>query len=652
MTCGKPVDLMFVVDGSASISNLCKQGTADACWPFCDGHTTCWEQQINFIAETQAKFDVGPEALQTRVGLVQFGTDANVQFALNKLQTNADVSNAVNNLEYSRCTSKKPDGTDDYNEAGWCKAPQETRTSIAFEVVRDQLMQESAGLRAKEDGVTRVVVVVTDGYPYPDGYEPVALAQQLRDQGVVIIAVGIQQNQQGLQANVDLVGMENLDLAVTVDDFDTLPTQVEALANLICAKAAFVGENDEDGGSDEDGADFNDVPFDWTDPKDDWMEPPDHAGDESETDVSTCANGADDGYMMNLGITATLKLAPREFEAESSQLSINSDGTGGVLLPGDPDALPIDSEQLAAVTNDALRLDGTIGFYVKGNMAKCAKEVSGMFKFELLEPWMKAFGSKRVHVVKFATELQWQGSYPFMSSFTADGTMYLGSYGRAARCLLTGAEDCPGVLALTAQFEYANDEDTGKITFDLEATLTKAEDGSNPLANVYNGVTENQLAGSASQRLTLFGMVDWLFRLEIAATKGGGIDTFEIELTGELTQGQLPPVTDDDDLVDGDCNVVCKYLRKALGEAGTTTVNGKLTIDDGGVDVALGATLADGELVLGTTPDVTLVNMGLKLAFTSRTKAFELRLNADIDVNENLKYRGGIGFTVAAAGGG
>jgi hypothetical protein len=40
--CSKPVDIVFVMDVSSSIQDLCKQRTAMACWPHCTGYLTCW----------------------------------------------------------------------------------------------------------------------------------------------------------------------------------------------------------------------------------------------------------------------------------------------------------------------------------------------------------------------------------------------------------------------------------------------------------------------------------------------------------------------------------------------------------------------------------------------------------------------------------
>lgn len=69
-------------------------------------------------------------------------------------------------------------------------------TRLAFEEVKHNLFTTAAGARPPEDGVTRVVVTITDGHP-TTGYEADQLAQQLRSEGVITVGVGVRQDAVG-----------------------------------------------------------------------------------------------------------------------------------------------------------------------------------------------------------------------------------------------------------------------------------------------------------------------------------------------------------------------------------------------------------------------------------------------------------------------
>ena len=72
------------------------------------------------------------------------------------------------------------------------------------------------------------------------------------------------------------------------------------------------------------------------------------------------------------------------------------------------------------------------------------------------------------------------------------------------------------------------------------------------------------------------------------------------------------------------------------------------------VSVKLEAAIDGAELVLSVggdnSPDVVLKKLGLNLEFQSKPVTFNMEVTADIDVNDNLKLTGGIGFTYEAGG--
>jgi hypothetical protein len=259
-------------------------------------------------------------------------------------------------------------------------------------------------------------------------------------------------------------------------------------------------------------------------------------------------------------------------------------------------------------------------------------------------------------------EMFFHGSYPFIDKVVAQGALSLGLYGRAAKChLLDTWADCTNVLEVTAGFTYERTTTyKGTLTallFELEFGLYPRggqTDGSFALVELYDAVADAPLSESTRQWLALLSGVKYGLTITLAKVVGvSGIDKFEIVLTGELQAKNLPPDAEDD-LVDGNCNVVCQYLHKALGAEGKATLTGSLTIEAGAVTVALEAAIANAELVLsvgdGGSPDVTLKNLGFKVSFTSKPVTFDMQLKADIDVNDNLKLTGGIGFSYEGGG--
>ena len=128
------------------------------------------------------------------------------------------------------------------------------------------------------------------------------------------------------------------------------------------------------------------------------------------------------------------------------------------------------------------------------------------------------------------------------------------------------------------------------------------------------------------------------------------MEKFSITLDGTLKAKKLPPKNEADDLVDGNCNVVCQYLHKIMtGPDAKLSLSGTLTLKGKAVSVVLKAEMAGVEMVLGTSPDITLKKLGFEVKIASKPNAFNIQIKADIDVNDNLKLTGGIGFGIVPA---
>jgi hypothetical protein len=445
----------------------------------------------NFVDEAQEYFDVGTGTLQSRVSLVTFGATATLKFDFNEHTSNQAVSTAVQALEYDRCLSKETDGSDKLSPNDWCIDRVDTHTRLAFDKVEDDVLVVAAGVRPAAATVTRVVVTITDGHPtiirappMVDGvntgpvitsYEADAEALALRDAGVITIGVGVRQDTYGNDQLQKMVGGDP-GMMIKIYDFETLAQKVEELANLICIEAG--GDEITSGGFGEVGNDGGDCDDDGSCASPDMVGDDAIALDGSETDPTDTCIGANDGYKWSLAITATLKCAPKDFSADADQLTINGDGSGGILLPGDVDELAIDTVSLSKVTNDALRLRGEIGFNVKGKSIECLKNLKGRVYFGLAdnEALMNVFGTEYVHLTQFSVEMLFHGSYPFIDKIVAKGALSLGLYGRAAKChLLDTWADCSNVLELSADFTYQRTEtykgNLTALTFELNLGL-------------------------------------------------------------------------------------------------------------------------------------------------------------------------------------
>ncbi|KAJ8396608.1 hypothetical protein AAFF_G00016740 [Aldrovandia affinis] len=117
-TCGGPVDIAIVLDGSNSI------------WP--------WEPVVAFLKKLLGNLDIGPD--NTQVSIIQYSVDPGFQFQLNSYKTKDDIVTAAAGIAQKQGT--------------------ETNTFHAIEFARDYAFLPENGGRP---GASKVMVVVTDG---------------------------------------------------------------------------------------------------------------------------------------------------------------------------------------------------------------------------------------------------------------------------------------------------------------------------------------------------------------------------------------------------------------------------------------------------------------------------------------------------------
>ncbi|XP_013390757.1 cartilage matrix protein [Lingula anatina] len=193
--CGKPSDIIFVIDASSSI------------WP---PHFT---KQLKFIQNVVDQFNVKDDGSGTRIGAVVFSNAelTRVAFDLNDHFGKAALRKAIEGI-------KQMGGN--------------TYTDTALEMVRTKLLNKAAGARMHSE-VPQIVIVMTDGVSQ-DPPETARQAQLIKDiKGVKIISLGI-----GLKVNMgeimDLASEPKDHNAFTVNSYDGLESIKKELAIEAC----------------------------------------------------------------------------------------------------------------------------------------------------------------------------------------------------------------------------------------------------------------------------------------------------------------------------------------------------------------------------------------------------------------------------------
>lgn len=148
-TCpAQPTDLVFIIDGSGSISSAIFK-----------------DEVLRFVSEFVDLFDIGPE--KTRVAVVQYAEKNILEFPLNEYTTNESLKSAIGQIKYV---------------AGL------TRTGAAIQFATDEVFNERNGARPVSNSVSRVAIVITDGRSQDDVR---VAARRARNQNIQLFAVGV-----------------------------------------------------------------------------------------------------------------------------------------------------------------------------------------------------------------------------------------------------------------------------------------------------------------------------------------------------------------------------------------------------------------------------------------------------------------------------
>ncbi|XP_019636957.1 PREDICTED: mucin-like protein isoform X1 [Branchiostoma belcheri] len=195
VVCRMPVDLVFLLDGSGSIT------------------APNFEITKNFVQNTTSDFQIGPA--NTLVAVVQYQSSPHDEFPLNRYTTLDELLPAIRNISY--------------RSGG-------TQTGLAIDYVLDSSLTEYNGARP---GVPKVVIVVTDGH---SGDSVVAPSQRAHQSEIIMVAIGV-----GSGYNIHElkeIATSNVTLG-TVSDFALLEKLKDDILPTVCEQIPDVDECDQ-----------------------------------------------------------------------------------------------------------------------------------------------------------------------------------------------------------------------------------------------------------------------------------------------------------------------------------------------------------------------------------------------------------------------
>ncbi|KAM4579124.1 integrin alpha-2 isoform 1-T1 [Fundulus diaphanus] len=144
-TCGGPMDIVIVLDGSNSI------------YP--------WKPMTDFLLKLIPSLDIGPQS--TQISVIQYGVDPRIEFKLNSYQTKQQIIAAASGIQQIYGTA--------------------TNTFKAIQFARQQGFATTNGGRP---GAAKVLVVVTDGESH-DKFKREAVIAECEKQGITRFGIAV-----------------------------------------------------------------------------------------------------------------------------------------------------------------------------------------------------------------------------------------------------------------------------------------------------------------------------------------------------------------------------------------------------------------------------------------------------------------------------
>lgn len=190
--CSGTMDLTFVLDSSGSIT------------------ASEFNKVRNFTGEIISRLDIGE--MSTRVAVINYGTDTQV---ITNLKTTFDREELLKKVKAVP-----------YLNSG-------TNTRKALEKCRDTIYKTENGMRPIESGVSKVMIVLTDGKSQ-DKPGPVAL--QLKLNNINIISIGVT----GAIDFEELEEIASFGKVFLLEDFDQVLFVIDDMLELSCKEPAVI----------------------------------------------------------------------------------------------------------------------------------------------------------------------------------------------------------------------------------------------------------------------------------------------------------------------------------------------------------------------------------------------------------------------------
>eukprot|EP00041_Stephanoeca_diplocostata_P038734 m.1547738 g.1547738 ORF g.1547738 m.1547738 type:complete len:2579 (-) comp25261_c0_seq2:183-7919(-) len=204
-SCTAPLDLMFLLDASGSIDI-----------PRFGGRPGNFQNKVLGLVETMITYySIGMSVNDTRVGVVTFSDETHLRIPLNGYSTAESLTSAVQAIEYSGGA---------------------TYTSAGLHRIRTEMMTDANGLRPLSAGVSRVLIVVTDGQATP-GYEGANESGLIQAENVNVFTMGV-------GANIGLAELQSMasnnDSVYLLKSFSQIVDVVNSVSARACDAPAIV----------------------------------------------------------------------------------------------------------------------------------------------------------------------------------------------------------------------------------------------------------------------------------------------------------------------------------------------------------------------------------------------------------------------------
>lgn len=195
-----PADIVIVVDGSDSIT-------------FFDDSN--WIKLLDFVNQLAQTF---PLELGTHVGLVQFATDARVEFNLNRYFTARDISTYVNAMPM---------------------IGGETNIAKAINVMANDVY----GRPGDRPDIKDLAIVITDGTHNAEGWDVAQQADFAKRAGIEIFVVGVESRPPPYSFDETqlriIASQPDFNHVFTARNFDGLVRVIQELTGPLCESAGY-----------------------------------------------------------------------------------------------------------------------------------------------------------------------------------------------------------------------------------------------------------------------------------------------------------------------------------------------------------------------------------------------------------------------------